>query len=450
MCSLLVDHEPTPTYQGVMFKLGCVALVVAAATNSRADTAASPVAAATSGEPAALRPVLSTHGWAVDVTGYVQADAVVYAQGSVDETDPGTGAPLNQTHFGIPRASLRADARRGPFSGELELEAFTTRATLPRVTQTSGVRLEIATARWHERELVEVVGGLFRIPFGAQTPTSPRGRDFLELPTMNRALLPGDIDAGVMVRGALGLARWSVAVMNGAPVGDAQWKGADPSSSYDVVGRVGADVPLPMRARVVGGISALTGSALSPGAPPTKDKLVWVDEDGNGQVSPSEIQVVPGTPGEPSQPFDHRALGADLQVSWCLCALGTGYAFFEGAIATNLDRGLVFADPIRRSRDIRELGFALGVVQHVGDNALVGVRFDRYDADRDAHEVQGAANVGNQQRFQTVSVMASGLWSGMRLMGQYDHATNPFGRDDSGAIVSRRDDRITVRAQVGF
>ena len=137
-------------------------------------------------------------------------------------------------------------------------------------------------------------------------------------------------------------------------------------------------------------------------------------------------------------------------MSWCLCAIGTGYAFVEGTIATNLDRGLAYADPIHSARDIRELGFVIGIVQHLGDNALVGVRFDRYDADRDAHQVLGAVNVGTQQRFQTLSVMASGEWSGARLMAQYDHATNPFGRDDSGAIVSRRDDRVTLRAQVGF
>src|SRR5262249_30655350 len=135
--------------------------------------------------------------------------------------------PLAQEHFGIPRASLRVDATRGQLASELELEGFTTRATLPRPTQSAGARLETAMVKWHEQELVEVVGGLFRTPFGAATPTSPRTRPFLELPVMNRALIPGDIDAGLMVHGAYGLARWSIAAMNGAPVGDAQWKGKD-------------------------------------------------------------------------------------------------------------------------------------------------------------------------------------------------------------------------------
>ncbi len=36
----------------------------------------------------------------------------------------------------------------------------------------------------------------------------------------------------------------------------------------------------------------------------------------------------------------------DVAVHWCICVIGTGAAYAEGAIATNLDRGLVYADPI--------------------------------------------------------------------------------------------------------
>jgi len=415
----------------------------------RAVVAVSLAASVARADDAAPRPVRATHGWVVEVTGYAQVDAAVYASQSQDELDI-DGKPLNDEHFSIPRASLRVDAHQGPFTGELELEAYTSRATLPRPTQVSGVRLETAMLGWHRGELVEVIAGLFRVPWGAQTPTSPRDRPFLELPTMNRALFPGDIDAGAMVRGAYGYARYAIAMTNGAPAGDAQWKGVDPASSYDVIGRIGADVPLPRRVRVVGGVSAVTGSTISPGTPGTKDQLVWVDENGDGQVSPSEIQVLPGAPPTPSQPFDHQAIGVDLSVSWCLCAIGTGYAFFEGALATNLDRGLIYADPILRSRDVRELGFALGVVQHVGAYALVGVRFDRYDADRDYHEVQGLTNASGSQRFETWSFMASALWQGARLIAQFDHARDPFGRDDSGGLVSLQDERLTLRAQVAW
>lgn len=393
---------------------------------------------------------MSARGWAVILTGYLQADSTVYSSASQEEIDPETAAPLNEKHFAIPRASLRADAHHDAFGASIEIEAFTTRATLPRQTQTAGVRIEIAELTWKYRSLLKLQAGLFRIPFGTQTPSSPRDRPFLELPTMSRALFPGDLDAGISASGAFGLARWSVALMNGAPVGDTAWRGADPASSYDVVARVGADIPGPYRSRYVFGVSALAGSSLSPGTPPTKDQLTWVDENEDGLVQATELHVLAGSAGFASTTFKHDALGADVAVHWCLCWVGTGVAFAEGTIATNLDRGLVYADPVRGSRSVRELGFMIGAVQDIRDFAQVGLRFDRYEADRDAMEMQGVSIVGIRQRFSTLSVMAAARHAGAKLMIEYDHATNPFGRDDSGSRTSRADDRVTVRAQAGF
>ena len=399
-----------------------------------------------------MRPALATHGWAVDLTGYVQADAVAYAEGSQDEIDPATGAPLAQEHIAIPRASLRADGHKGALSGELELEAFTSRATLPEPTQTSGVRIETAQVAWHHEQLVEIVGGLFRTPFGASTPVSPRDRIFLELPTVNRALFPGDIDGGVMIDGRYGVARYSVAMMNGAPVGDTQWKGVDPSASYDFVGRIGADWSTKAfwgHPHAELGISALTGRALHPGTPPTKDHIQWVDDNHDGMIQQTELQVIPGTPGEPSQSFAHSALGLDAAFGWCLQWAGAGRAFFEGEIATDLDRGLYFADPIANSRKLRELGFQIGALQRIGPHALAGIRYDRYDADRDATE-QRYSLVGVHRVFSTWAFLAATTWDNTRVSIEYDRARNPLGRDDTGAPATREDDRLTVRAQVGF
>jgi hypothetical protein len=426
-------------------------MVVARAAGAEPPRVMDPSGPASEPDPEAiLRPVTAHRGWAVDLTGYVQFDWVAYSQESRDEIDPSSGAPLNQEHFGIPRASLRADGHHGPFFGEIELEGFTTRATLPRVTQSQGVRLDTSWVGWHEGKLVEVIGGLFRAPFGTQTPTVPRDRPFLELPTMSRALFPGDSDVGVMARGEFGLLRWSLAVMNGAPVGDTQWKGADPTSSYDFIGRIGADVPLPYKMRVIAGVSALDGRGLHPGVAPTKDQIQWVDENMDGIVQTTELQVIPGQPGEPSQKFSRDALGADVAVHWCVCAIGNGYAFGEAVIAKNLDRGLVYADPIARSRDIRELGFTVGAVQEIGDHGLVGVRFDRYDADRDATEREGIDFVQTHQVFSTLAVMASARWTNMRVLLEYDHNRNPLGRDDAGMPSTVSADEITLRVQAGF
>ena len=137
-------------------------------------------------------------------------------------------------------------------------------------------------------------------------------------------------------------------------------------------------------------------------------------------------------------------------MSWCLRRLGAGAAFAELAIATNLDRGLLYADPLAAARDLRQLGFAIGAVQAVGAHAEVGLRYDHYDADRDASERAGVALIGVDRSFATWAVMAAARWHDARWLVQYDHERNPFGRGDDGAPTTRRADRVTVRAQVGF
>ena len=381
-------------------------------------------------------------GWTLDLTGYVQADAVALDQASVDQLDPGTSQPLNQERFLIRRGRLRAEARKDALSASLELDGNTVNGP--------AVRLVSAEVAWRYDRLLVASAGLFKTPFGAEVPASERDKPFLEPPTWARAMFPGSYDAGARIAGGYQLLRWTFAIVNGSPAGDLQWAGKDPSSSFDFVGRIGADIAGPRRWRVEAGVSGLSGTGLHPGTPPTKDSLQGVDENGNGLVEPIELMVIPGKPGTPSEKFHRNALGADLAVHWCLCTLGQGVAFGEVALATNLDRGIAYADPVAQSRDIRELGFAVGIVQEVTPRAMVGVRFDRYDADADANERAGTQLVRVDRVYSTLSLMAAARWSTSRLVVEYDHERNPLGRSDSGEPITRSADRITLRAQVGF
>ncbi len=210
------------------------------------------------------------------------------------------------------------------------------------------------------------------------------------------------------------------------------------------------DVELPYRGRLVAGVSGLDGTGLHPGSPATKDTLQWLDENGDGQVESNELMVISGQPAEPSQAFHRDALDIDVALHWCLCVLGNGVLQVEAAIAKNLDRGVIYADPIARSRDVRELGVAIGVVQDLGEYALAGVRYDYYNADRDANERVGVVTVYTHEVFATFAVMAAARWSTARVTAEYDHVTNPFGRDDAGMPATQRADRVTIRGQVEF
>ncbi len=395
-----------------------------------------------------LRPVTGRLGWQVDLDSFVQVDGVPWAEASANQISPSTSEPENQETMEIRRGLLRVRAHKDELTGELELDANTVGGPNARV-----LTAKVGWAMPGAVPLVSVDAGLMLIPFGVEVPTNVRYRTFMEQPTFLRALFPGDNDVGVVARGGWGIARWSLAAMNGAPIKDAQWKGADPSSSYDLIARVGGDLSIrtvPGRPHFVFGVSALTGSSIHPGTPPTKDTIEWVDENHDGIIQITEIHDVPGRPGEPSQAFKHDALGADASAEWCLRELGAGKAFFEGAISTNLDRGVYYADPIATSRDLRELGFAAGVVQSLTEHGLAGVRYDRYNADRDASQQAGISLVGVDRVFDTWAFLAAGIWHTSRLSFEYDHVRNPFGLSDSGMPTTRADDRFVVRAQAEF
>jgi hypothetical protein len=414
------------------------------------------VAAGGLAEADPLRPTTTALGWEVNWDAVVQVDWIPYAESSQDQLNPGTGAPLNEETIYVRRALLRAQARRGRWFAAAELQADNVNGPETRLLDAYvGWSLPATTPAGEPARppIVTVVGGLILTPFGIEVPTNLRDKWFLEVPTWANALFPGNFDGGVLVKGAYGIARASVAMMDGAPSGDLQWQGRDPSSSYDFIARVGAVVEAPHspgRLRFDAGLSALTGQGFHAGTPPTKATIQWVDANGNGIVDPSEIVAVPGEPATPSVGFDHDALGGDAMLRWCFETLGQGVAFAEGVLAKNLDRGVVYADPIAAGRDLREAGLSAGVVQDATPWAQVGARYDYYDADRDAAKQAGLIFIQSKQVFSTISVFAAARWATVRLQLQYDHNRNPFGLDVNGLPETRGDDRLTLRAQVMF
>ena len=379
-----------------------------------------------------VEPATARHGWKLGLTGYMQVDSIAWSESSVDEVNPATGDPLNQERFLIRRGRLRADASRDGMFGLLELDGNTASGPTARIIA--------AQVGWsyvpqgQKKPLLTIGAGLFKTPFGVEVPSSDRDKPFLDSPAFARALFPGNYDAGIMAQGGYGPGRWVVALVNGAPVGDTQWRGKDPSSSYDLLGRVGVVIEGPQELRLEAGVSALTGSGLSPGSPATAAAFEWVDANQDGVVQIEELQVTPGAAAVAAEKFDRRAFGGDLQVHWCLRVIGNGNAFAELALARNLDRGLAYADPVEAARDLRELGFALGFDQNVGDHAQLGGRYDRYRPDRDGPGADG------DRRFSTLAIMVAGTIHEARIMAELDHD-----RTSAGAA-----DRVTLRAQVGF
>jgi hypothetical protein len=387
--------------------------------------------------------------FAVGLAGFLQADAVAYSQASADEIDFSTGQPLNETRFYLRRARLGISADYRIVSVYVEFDANTTTGPVARISA-GDVSIRWPSKRPDAPPYVMGSLGLLRIPFGFEVQELDYVRLFLERSNMAKAFFPGEFDLGVRAQGGYRILRYQVAVMNGHPSGDKQFALRDPTHSKDVLGRVGIDVHVG-RLHLTGGFSALWGTGFSVGRPATKDGIVWHDTNNDGQVDPTEITGVPGQPAVASQTFTRYAVGADLRVTVDVPKIGELALYGECTWATNLDRGLMPADPVNAGRDLRELGWYVALTQQLTKWAAIGIRYDRYDPDADASEQVAAMLVPRDRTFSTLSVVAAAMYAPYaRLSLEYDHNQNALGRTASGAPTTLGSNVVTFRGQVVY
>ncbi len=385
----------------------------------------------------------------VRFSGYTQIDFVLHDQSSQNEIDYATNTPLNQDRFTLRRGHVRVDVEQGLISGALELDANTTNGP-----QVRPIDAEVAVhwpAQPNEKlPTASLSAGLMKIPFGFEVPELDYVRPFLERSNVARALFPGEFDLGAEARLSYRFLDLAVALMNGHPIGDRVFPALAPDAHKEIVGRVGARTEIVAGVAFDFGISADTGRGFHEGTPSTKDVLVWRDENGDGVVQATEVQVIPGSSATASQEFNRFAVGADARFGVHLIP---GYGFdlrAEVVRASNLDRGLEPADPIGAGYDLRELGWYVGATQELTKYGLIGLRYDRYDPDQDAREQSAAQVVPRDRSYSTLALLAMLRYGRARLSFEYDVNRNELGRDASGAPTNLKSDAATLRGQVVF
>ncbi len=385
------------------------------------------------------------------LSGYVQADWVLARQSSSDELDPATRQPLNQDRFLLRRGHIRVDAERGYVTSAVEIDANTVAGPALRPVVANVSARWPGRARRGEEAYAVATMGLFKTPFGYELLELDNVRPFLERATGINALFPGGgYDAGLRIKGGYRFFDYVVGVMNGEPVGEKSFPGLDPNRAKDFAYRLGVHAEPRKGIRIEAGFSQITGAGFHPGTAATKDTLVWHDANEDGVVESTEIQVVPGSTATPSQRFRRFALGGDVRASAKLPVVGELVLRGEVVRGANLDRGVEPADPVASGRDLRELGYSLGLVQELTHWGYVGVRYDRYDADADAAEQLGVGQVLVPRVYSTWSLVGAFRYETARLLFEYDHRTNPLGRDPSGATTTLKDDSATLRAEVSW
>ena len=145
------------------------------------------------------------------------------------------------------------------------------------------------------------------------------------------------------------------------------------------MGRLGTELELPDCCKFIAGIFGARRSRPPSGsvADEGSDRLGRSKRRRHGAAHRTHRRARPA--GRTIAVVSPRRAHLDASLQWCLRALGRGALQFEGAIATNLDRGVIYADPINVSRNLRELGYSIDVVQDVGKHALAGIRYDYYN-----------------------------------------------------------------------
>jgi hypothetical protein len=396
----------------------------------------------------------------LSITGYLHVDWTAFRQSSQNEVNPSTREPLNADRFLVRRARLRVASDQGLVHGVFMIDANTingpqvrpwnAEASLkwPCNTPYRGpAAVEQSTA---SEPFVIVSAGLIMTPFGFEVVELENERPFLERSTMSNELVPQSYDLGARVLGGYKFVNYALGIMNGDPIGEKTFPGRDPNKSKDLVFRVGVSTEIAEGLRVDAGFSGLTGRGFHEGNGPSKDQLVWRDQNEDGIVQQTELQSLPGSAATPSEGFQRFALGGDARVHLRVPVIGELTLRAELVRAKNLARGVFVADPVASARDLRELGWYLGATQELTRWAMVGVRYDLFDPDADAMDQRPFALVPKDSSASTWAVMAMARWNKARLVAQYDHRKNALGRDPSGAPTTLADDSFTLRAVVGF
>jgi hypothetical protein len=381
----------------------------------------------------------------LSVGGYLQSQYEAH-QDSQDQLAPG-GALLNKNRFSIRRARVALVGDWEYVALALELDANTTSG--PQVDlRKAEASLQYRPDR-SKPPIVMATLGQFDTPFGYELVESPRTRWFMERSQVSQGFWPGEPDLGLRLAGALGFFRWTIAALNGEPLGEkSPYALQDPNNAKDVVFRFGFDSNPRSDLQLAGGVSALRGTGFHPGTDATKAGLQWQDLNDNGLVESNELVPIPATVAKPSQNFQRWAAGADLRLNF-RSPLGVTKVYGEFLLGSNMDRNVYFADPILAAVDQRELGFYAGVIQELGPYAVAGFRYDLYDPNSNLFDKRQGLLVPYSEAVKTASPLVGlALPDRARLVFQYDFVHNALARTAQGVPTDLKANVWTVRLQV--
>jgi hypothetical protein len=378
--------------------------------------------------------------------GYLQSE-YIWSQSSQDQLAQG-GALLNKDRFLIRRARPSLIGEWEYVAIALELDANTTNG--PQVD----LRKAEASIQYRpdrtKPPIVMATLGQFDTPFGYELVESPRTRWFMERSTASLGFWPGEPDLGVRLAGALGFFRWTIAAVNGEPLGEnSSYALEAPLAEKTVLFRFGFDTTPRDDLQLAGGVSSLRGTGFDPGTDATNATLQYTDVFGTGSVSSmSDLSVTGAKVATPSQNFQRWAAGADLRMNY-RWRPGVLKVYGEFMLGSNMDRGQYFANPVLTGIDQRELGFYVGALQEITPYGMVGFRYDYYDPNSNAFDKREGQLVPYSEAIQTSAILVGvSMPDRARLVFEYDIVRDALARSAIAIPANLPSNTWTLRLQV--
>ncbi|HEX7451225.1 MAG TPA: porin [Polyangiaceae bacterium] len=378
------------------------------------------------------------------VSGYIQAQ-YEFHQDSEDQLQQG-GVLLNQNRFLLRRTRLKL-LRDWQYGGLMvELDANTVKGAAIGLQH---AEVSLAYRNQDYSPLVQVTFGLFDNPFGREVTESPRDRPFMERSLASRGFFPAEPDLGLRISGQAAWFRYSVAVVNGQPLGDRTgFALQDPNAHKDVLGRVGVDATPSAALRVIGGVSVLNGMGFHPGTDATKNTVIWRDNiSEDGLVTLPELNGVSGVAAQPAQNFKRWLLGADLGFD-VRSKLGVTHLYGEVSLGSNMDRNLFIADPVTTGLDARELGWYLAAYHECSEGPIAGFRVDQYNPNSDVADARAGKLIPLTETVTTYAPLVGfQVPHKARLVAEWDIIHDAMARNTLGVPVDKKNNIVTIRLQ---
>jgi hypothetical protein len=379
------------------------------------------------------------------LNGYLQAQ-YEWHQDSADQQAQG-GSLLNRDRFLLRRGRVRVTKDWEWGQAILELDGSTTRGPNVRVQKAEVSALYGRSDDPDQPPLIQLTMGQFDLPFGFETTYTSKARWFMERSQMGRAFYPGEPDVGARLSGGTAVLRYALAVTNGEPLDERSGFGLqDPNSNKDITARFGAQSKLGDAFVIAGGVSWNQGKGYHPGTDAVKTGVSFRDLNENGAVDSGELFGTPAAQAVPAKNFKRWAVGADLE---CLLRTKLGWSMLYGelVLASNLDRGLIIADPVLSGTDVRELGYYVAFTQELSRYATIGFRYDVYDPNSDFLDKRGGKLIPTTQTIRTYSPFIGLSLANLRLVFEWDIIDDYLARDRRGVPSDLANNLWTLRLQ---